>query len=56
MPLEQGYGSPEVHQLQDAIDTRQSIQLITEFPSPMNNKNEVRGGCLLFKIIDKKER
>jgi hypothetical protein len=51
--IEQGYGSPEVHQLSDQIKTRQSIKLITEFPSPMNEKNEVRGGCLLFKIIDK---
>ncbi|UJR33086.1 hypothetical protein I4U23_020545 [Adineta vaga] len=53
--LEQGYGSPEVHQLQDPIQTRQSIKLITEFPSPMNDKNEVRGGCLLFRIIDTKK-
>ncbi|CAF3950342.1 unnamed protein product, partial [Rotaria sp. Silwood2] len=53
--IEQGYGSPEVHQLQDPIKTRQSIKLITEFPSPMNDKNEVRGGCLLFKIIDMKK-
>ncbi|CAF1014511.1 unnamed protein product [Adineta steineri] len=52
--IEQGYGSPEVHQLQDQINTRQIIKLITEFPSPMNDKNEVRGGCLLFKIIDLK--
>lgn len=53
--IEQGYGSPEVHQLEDKIVTRQSIKLITEFPSPMNEKNEVRGGCLLFKIIDNKK-
>ncbi|CAF0798994.1 unnamed protein product [Rotaria sordida] len=53
--IEQGYGSPEVHQLQDQINTRQSIKSITEFPSPMNDKNEVRGGCLLFKIIDLKK-
>ncbi|CAF1260319.1 unnamed protein product [Rotaria magnacalcarata] len=53
--MEQGYGSPEIHQLQDKIDTRQSIKIITEFPSPMNDKNEVRGGCLLFKIIDMKK-
>jgi hypothetical protein len=53
--MEQGYGSPEVYQLQDQINTRQSIKIITEFPSPMNDKNEVRGGCLLFKIIDKKK-
>jgi hypothetical protein len=53
--IEQGYGSPEVHQLQDEIKTRQIIKLITEFPSPMNEKNEVRGGCLLFKIIDTKK-
>ncbi|CAF1013155.1 unnamed protein product [Rotaria sp. Silwood1] len=53
--IEQGYGSPEIHQLQDKIDTRQLIKLITEFPSPMNDKNEVRGGCLLFKIIDMKK-
>ncbi|CAF3411818.1 unnamed protein product [Rotaria sp. Silwood1] len=39
--IEQGYGSPEIHQLQDKIDTRQLIKLITEFPSPMNDKNEV---------------
>ena len=50
--IEQGYGSPEVHQLEDQVNTRQSISFITEFPSPMNTKNEVRGGCLLFKIID----
>jgi hypothetical protein len=53
--MEQGYGSPEVHQLQDQITTRQTIKFITEFPSPMNDKNEVRGGCLLFKIIDKQK-
>lgn len=53
--IEQGYGSPEIHQLQDNIKTRQSIKFITEFPSPMNEKNEVRGGCLLFKIIDTKK-
>ncbi|CAF0893142.1 unnamed protein product [Adineta ricciae] len=52
--LEQGYGSPEVHQLQDPVEVRSSIKLITEFPSPMNDKNEVRGGCLLFRIIDTK--
>jgi uncharacterized protein YegL len=53
--MEQGYGSPEVYQLKDEITTRQTIKFITEFPSPMNEKNEVRGGCLLFKIIDKQK-
>jgi uncharacterized protein YegL len=53
--IEQGYGSPEIHQLLNEIKTRQIIKLVTEFPSPMNDKNEVRGGCLLFKIIDMKK-
>lgn len=53
--IEQGYGSPEIHQLQDKVDTRQKLKLITEFPSPMNEKNEVRGGCMLFRIIDMKK-
>lgn len=53
--IEQGYGSPEVHQLEEKITTRQSIPFVTEFPSPMNEKNEVRGGCLLFRIIDQQK-
>lgn len=53
--FEQGYGSPEIHQLTEPIETRQSIKLITEFPSPMNEKNEVRGGCFLFKLINKQK-
>ena len=52
--IEQGYGSPEVEQLGTPVKTRQSIQFSTEFPSPMNEHNEVRGGCLLFRIIDTK--
>jgi hypothetical protein len=52
--LEQGYGSPEIHQLGDRIETRSLIKFITEFPSPTNDQQEVRGACLLFKIVDKK--
>ena len=52
--LEQGYGSPEIHQLGDRIETRALIKFITEFPSPTNDQQEVRGACLLFKIVDKR--
>ena len=48
----QGYGSPEVYQFDQPITTRQSIKLVTEFALPMNKQNEVRGGYLLFQIID----
>ena len=48
----QGYGSPEVYQFDQPITTRQTIKLVTEFALPMNNQNEVRGGYLLFQIID----
>ena len=51
--LEQGYGSPEIHQFDDKIQTRSSIKFITEFPSPTNEQQEVRGACLLFKVVDK---
>ena len=53
--FEQGYGSPEVEQLETPAKTRQAIHFSTEFPSPMNEHNEVRGGCLLFNIIDTKK-
>ena len=51
--IEQGFGSPEIYQLAEPVPTRQSIKFVTEFPSPMNDNNEVRGGCLLFRIIKK---
>ncbi len=49
----QGYGSPEVQQL---TGDKPTVNLVTEFPAPMNDKGEVRGGCLLFKIIDRNEK
>ena len=48
----QGYGSPEVYQFDQPITARQTIKLVTEFALPMNKQNEVRGGYLLFQIID----
>ena len=53
--FEQGYGSPEIHQLTEPIETRQTIKLITEFPSPMNENHEVRGGCFLFKLNNRQK-
>ncbi|CAF1404162.1 unnamed protein product [Adineta ricciae] len=50
--LGQGYGSPEVYQYEQPIQQRQSIELVTEFALAMNEQNEVRGGYLLFQIID----
>lgn len=54
--FEQGFGSPEVHQLTDEIKKRSSIKMVTEFPSPMNENNEIRGGCLLLRIVDHDEK
>jgi Mg-chelatase subunit ChlD len=51
----QGYGSPEVYEFQDPITPRQSIKLVSEFALPMNDQNEVRGGYLLFQMIDLKK-
>ncbi|CAF1136957.1 unnamed protein product [Adineta steineri] len=51
----QGYGSPEVYKFEDQITPRQSIKLVSEFALPMNNQNEVRGGYLLFQMIDLKK-
>jgi Mg-chelatase subunit ChlD len=51
----QGYGSPEVYEFEDPITPRQSIKLVSEFALPMNNQNEVRGGYLLFQMIDLKK-
>lgn len=51
----QGYGSPEVYEFEDPITPRQSIKLVSEFALPMNDQNEVRGGYLLFRIIDLKK-
>ncbi|UJR29673.1 hypothetical protein I4U23_017221 [Adineta vaga] len=51
----QGYGSPEVYEFEEPITPRQSIKLVSEFALPMNNQNEVRGGYLLFQMIDLKK-